>query len=1437
MALNVVITDTFPAGTTPNPLSLPPTCGWTGLVIKCNLGNLASGKMVEVNFTVKTDSSLTPGTSLENVADVGSSTPDPNPLNNRSVADTSIISKADLSVVKTGPATVTAGELVTYTILVNNSGPATGKDVDVKDLLPAGVSYVSATTTQGTCVSAICQLGDLPVGKTVTITVIGKVGSDVQNGADLVNTATVFSDSEDTNPANNSSSVTSRVQTKADLQVVKVDFKDPVGPTESLLYQVTVTNIGPSDARDVVVTDTLDSNVTFGGASLGCTNTPAPNKVTCAVGTLPAGQSISYLISVVVKDVPGGTILNNNVSVASTTTDPVSSNNTDSEQTTVQPQLGPAADVSITKTATPGTVIAGQQVDYVITVSNAGPQTATNVRVVDLIPFGTSLVSLSVNNPGDVGEYCSTSGACYLGSLPVGGNASVSVTLKVNPDYKSSKLVNTATVLADQADANTSNNFASATVNVNQRADLQIAKIDLVDPVVAGENILYELRVTNNGPSDAQNVVVTDAIPANTTFVTASGGCVLSSGTVTCSLGSLSAGATASALLQVKVTQGVANGTLINNSATVSSATTDPDTSNNTEGEITTVNQSPFNPTDLAITKSDTPDPVIAGENITYQLQVVNNGPAPATLVQVVDSLPSGVSFISATSTRGLCISGVFCQLGSMSVGDTATITIVGKVSGSQKTALSNTAMVTSVNPDNITSNNNATALTEVIQNFDLSVTKTANPSPAVSGGSLAYEIVVSNVGPSDATNVKLLDVLPGELTSPNISTSQGSCGLTTPVLFRCNLGTVTVGKNVVITVVGTVIGNASSDLYNYVEVYGYDGTDRNDKNDSFTLITPLIQKADLGIAKTSSKDVISAGTSFSYTLTVANAGPSTAASVQVTDTLPEYITFISANPTAASGPNPLVWNLGAMNAGETRILTINVQAAANLPSGLVLINRAAVSSPTADPNTANNNATATTQAFGDADVEVSKRPATGTVIAGRDVTWTITVFNRGPSVSRNVDIKEQLPSGMTLNSLTTTQGVCVSGICQLGDMAVNSTVTITANTTVAANVLKGTQLCNTATKFGQTNDPDASDDSAVACITVDTLADLSLQKTASVSTAAPGGAYSYTITVQNNGPSDAQNVVVTDPLSTKVSFVSSTPSPANLNPLGWNLGAIPAGGTRTIIVNVTVNAGASGTIVNTAVVNSSTTDPNTNNNSDSETVTVAATADLKIQKIGPSSSVSKSTIITFDLVVTNLGPGAASNVVVTDNLPYDVSYVSSTPAPVSTTPLAWNLGTIQPGASQTIQLRVFVESWARKQFSNFASVTSTTPDPDSQNNNTEAVVTTRPPTAVQMLTFDVKQVSDLSVTLEWVMASQVDIFSYRLFRATVDDFTTAEKIAELPAVQDLVYTYVDQAPANGVYYYWLSHVNNAGSEGEPMGVAQALVGYTNKVFLPFVRR
>jgi len=241
-------------------------------------------------------------------------------------------------------------------------------------------------------------------------------------------------------------------------------------------------------------------------------------------------------------------------------------------------------------------------------------------------------------------------------------------------------------------------------------ADLAISKADSPDPVTVGNNLTYTITVTNNGPATATGVNVSDTLPAGETFVSVvpSQGSCTGTSTISCALGSLANASLATVTLVVTPTQ--TGG--ISNTASVAANEFDPNLNNNSDTQVTTVNAAPS--ADLSITKSDSPDPVTVGNNLTYTITVKNNGPSGATGVTITDSLPATVTFVSATPSQGTCTgtATVTCGLGSLTNGSSATVTIV--VTPTQAGSLSNTATVAGNEADPNTNNNSATEPTTV---------------------------------------------------------------------------------------------------------------------------------------------------------------------------------------------------------------------------------------------------------------------------------------------------------------------------------------------------------------------------------------------------------------------------------------------------------------------------------------------------------------------------------------------------------------------------------------------------------------------------------------------------------------------------------------------------------------------------------------------------
>ena len=346
---------------------------------------------------------------------------------------------------------------------------------------------------------------------------------------------------------------------------------------------------------------------------------------------------------------------------------------------------------------------------------------------------------------------------------------------------------------------------------VDQVADLSITKSNNVDPVGAGSNVTYTITVTNNGSSSSTDVVVTDPLPSQTSFVSASSACVNNTGlaAVVCNLGDIGSNGSSVVQITLKVTAS-GSGTLTNVASAPSSAV-DMIPSNNA-ATATAVIQGVA---DMAITKNDDADPVNHGESIMYTIGVTNNGPGNAAEVTLTDSLPEGASLISASVAQGNCIgtTTVVCSLGNLASGSSATATV--SITTLHAGAVTNTAAVSANGTDLVTSNNSDSVVTTVNPLADLEVTKAENSHPVTLGSNLSYTITVRNDGPSTSASVVLTDNLPSGVSY--IETANGcaeaggvvSCALGD--LAATEMATGVIQVTVLSASAGTVLTNTAS--------------------------------------------------------------------------------------------------------------------------------------------------------------------------------------------------------------------------------------------------------------------------------------------------------------------------------------------------------------------------------------------------------------------------------------------------------------------------------------------------------------------------------------------------------------------------------------------------------------------------------------------------
>ncbi len=666
---------------------------------------------------------------------------------NTVIFETEIDTRADLEVNKTGPATATAGEQVTYTIVLTNNGPSYAATVDVKDLLPPGVTFDSGTSSQGLCVNAICQLNEVAPGTPITMVITGTVGSDVTGL--ITNTAQAFSATTDDNKANNSDTAPTTVNARTALQIAKRDLTDPVYAGGSYFYEIVITNTGPSDAANTVVTDTLPTALTVLGVSPECTfsNTGSPSTVSCAVGSFPAGTSRDFLVNVqVASGVVSGTVGVNTAGI--TTTTPIDTANSTlltTQNTTYLQTSGLPTDLQLTKSASPASVIAGGgQVTFTLRVTNAGPSPASAVQVVDAFPAAFTLVSATTSKDTSI-SLCSTGGTCDLGDMAVNASAIITLVYTVPAGVSAGTYTNTAHVSSPSADSNSANNTATAPVIVTERSDLSIRKVANPNPAIPGQDLTYTIIVTNAGPSDADSVTVADSLPAGFTLalVTASqGGCAA----LPCNLGTIPAGGNAT-LTIVGAVNASATAAQLANTATVSSAQTDPVPGNNSG----TVSPAIATGADLELVKTGTPT-ANPGDTVVYTVTVRNLGPSDAAGVRVTDTLPAGLTLTGVVGCTNIGSGNqVVCNLGTRSANTSLQFQVSATVNASVApgTSLENTASVSSTTADSNPLNNSATADTSILGAADLTISKTQlTAGPIHAGDLVTYTITVTNSWP-----------------------------------------------------------------------------------------------------------------------------------------------------------------------------------------------------------------------------------------------------------------------------------------------------------------------------------------------------------------------------------------------------------------------------------------------------------------------------------------------------------------------------------------------------------------------------------------------------------------------------------------------------------------------------------------------------------------
>ena len=1221
------------------------------------------------------------------------------------------VTEADLSVVKNcNNEVVIAGEDIYYTVIITNNGQDTAQNVKLNEYYHSeyltNLEYSLDGKTWNVYTNPV-DLGSINSKASKTVYIRGYLDGSIVDDTILNNTVRVNTTTGELKLDDNEATNIKNVTTLAELHITKINITEAIAG-KIIKYEIVITNNGPSYARDIILKDIYnDSELTNMLYSLdGQSWTRYDDSIN--IGTLANGQNKTILFEGFIKTTVRENVINKAVIGSSTK---LRDNSTLEDDVAVNVKGDTTLD--ITKVANTTLVNPGDVIKYTVQITAGGLSDSLDVILTDNLSemfFDVSKATYSVNGI-DKGAWI---GNANLGTISSGMTVNVVITVPVKAYVDVGKL-------------NSITNFASV-INSDKKAanDTNIVPINVIDLAVNktanhqnktynyGDNVEYVIEIVNNGPGIATDIIATDNLPEGLKFINANvpGGWTLSISNNKITINGEKLANGEKVLITIIAKAAKSNATLINN-IKVNGTGFDSNISNNNDSE--TVKVTPL--VDLAITKVvDNANPLY-DSIITYTITVVNNGPDASTNVIVKDIWPEdGLKFITSTGTYNP-ITGIW-NIGELGAGKIATLTITAKTTAVGK--FENKVSVNGTGYDSNLSNNNASVNITVPDCVILNITKVATGGivseepnkEVIAGEKITYTVIVSNYGPSVATNVYLTDLFNAD---ELLNMEYNSNGNWVKYNNGIALGDIDVNEAVMILFRATVNHSTRGLINNTVRIT----TDIKDARGNFEAneTVKAIDNSTLAINKTSNVDAINPGDLFNYTIVITAGGSSDSLGVILTDKLDQSLLDAQNAVFYVNGNYVGKWNgsynIGTLKTGNSVTVTIEVKALNSANKDI--FNKAIVENEEGFINESNKTVHVNT-----VDLTVNKTSDKVTYKYLDNVIYTIVVTNHGPDDSFNVTVRDVLPNSLRFISASGNYNP-TTGIWFIGHLAKGQSATLT----ITAQAIFPGIITNNANVTGSGYDVNLTNNHDNITITVPDCVILNVNKvaiggviniTGGIKNVVAGEEVIYQVLVSNHGPSTAANVVLTDNYQTKDLTVVAY----SLDNTTWipytkganiNLGDMTSGSSILVYFKAMVNASTRGIVHN--VVNITTdTDDARGIFSAEEHVNVMANTTLKVDKTAEIKELNPGDTIHYIITVTAGGSSDSLNVVLKDILDSTLLDVNSaTYAVDGVNKGSWtgsiDLGNMLTGTAVTVDIWVKVLDTADRDIFNSVNVTS----------------------------------------------------------------------------------------------------------------------------------
>jgi uncharacterized repeat protein (TIGR01451 family) len=802
----VTITDTLPAGLTATAISGSPTFACTLSTLTCTTNTVLAPGASYPPITVTASIAVTATGTLVNNARIGGGS-EVN-LTNDTATDSIALLIPDMTISKTHTGnSFSAGGSVTFTLSPSNVGSApTIGTVTVTDTLPAGLTATAIGGSGWTCVLSTLSCTTSAVlavnASYPPISVTAAIAASATGT--LVNNTTVGGGGE-VNLTNDTAADSIVLSGIPDLAITKTHTGTSFAPGGSVTFTLTPNNLGPAATTGTVtVTDTLPAGLTataIGGSSWTCAALPALS-CTRSDSLAPGASYPPITVTASIATSATGTLVNNAQVGGGGETNLTNDTATDSITVAVP-------DLTITKTHTGTTFVAGGSVTFTLTANNIGiAPTSGTVTVTDTLPAGLTATAIS----GPAPWVCAAPPAlsCTRGDVLAPGASYSPITLTASiATNATGTLVNNALV-GGGSEVNLTNDTATDSIVVSGVPDMTINKSH-TGTLTRGATGVYTLIASNVGGTATTGapVTVTDTLPAGLAATAISGAspwsCTLS--TLSCTASAvLAPGAAFPPITVTVVVAGNAPSSILN-TATVGGG-----------GEVNLTNDTATDPAvlsgsapNLSITKTSN-GTFLAGGTGSFTMVVSNNGTGPTSGVVTLSDPP--LSFLTPTSVAGdgwTCVlSTVTCTRSDVlapGASFPAVILTVNIAANAPKNFTNVASTSGGGSPSTFSTTGSSTvALTVVISNFNL--TKTADHTQAQIGDVIGYTLQVTNSTVSPFPNAQVQDTPPTGFVlvpgSARLTSGTGAPQPITPVLasgvLTFLLGTVAPQQTIVIT-------------------------------------------------------------------------------------------------------------------------------------------------------------------------------------------------------------------------------------------------------------------------------------------------------------------------------------------------------------------------------------------------------------------------------------------------------------------------------------------------------------------------------------------------------------------------------------------------------------------------------------------------------------